>query len=329
MDKNIEITRAKVKEFEDIYNLHNKYFGNKRSKYTWKWEYGNKNPNKSILVLAKDDNKIIATQGMMSVPLIINGKRWISGKSESTLIESNYRGTGLFTPLYNLAIDECSNEGMVCIWGFTKKALGPLKKVNFRIFYKAIKVAILPLNYRTACNVAKLSGISDIKVIFLRIIIKLASLYSSVIFCSRKIFINKQKNHIEITNVLKSYNDIIYLFERLRKKHINLIHIYMDESYINWRISNSPNRTLSFFAYDEDKLEGYLFLTIRDKYIELTDFTFNKKSTGLLLIKNLIEFVDKNNIGFLSYSGNIHNAIRKNRCGCFLNLVYRKLSFKC
>ena len=111
----LEIREIKDNELQKAAELHQKYFNNKRPLDVWKWEYKVYHPDKSVLVVINAKNEIVGTQGMIPIYLNIKGKKILTGKSESTLIDEKHRGKGLFTKYYNYAIIECeiNSEGQI------------------------------------------------------------------------------------------------------------------------------------------------------------------------------------------------------------------------
>ena len=114
-------------------DFHNSYYGTKRRPEDWLWEYITYNPDKAVAVFATDSGKIIATQGMLPIYLVIGKKTVLAGKSESTLLLPTYRGTQIMQNLYEYAVGHCINNGMQFIWGFTG-ALTAFKKFGFTTY---------------------------------------------------------------------------------------------------------------------------------------------------------------------------------------------------
>jgi GNAT superfamily N-acetyltransferase len=191
MDDKFEIQNLSKDELEDASNFHQRYYDDKRPLKVWLWEYQSIYPDKSVLVGIKNESELIATQGMVPIYLNINGKRCLSGKSESTLVDKKYRGKGLFADIYNSAIKQSKDKGMCCLWGFTK-ALVPFQKVGYRTYEGAIKCAILPLDHQTTKRAAKLASKNKIKSGVFSFGIRMGRFYSSLRMKSKQI---KNANH--------------------------------------------------------------------------------------------------------------------------------------
>ena len=99
--------------------FHNSYYGTDRTPEHWLWEYETYVPSKSVFACAEDSGKIIATQGMIPIPVQVGTGSVLSGKSESTLLLPAYRGSSLMADLYEYAVHNCGERGMQFLWGFT------------------------------------------------------------------------------------------------------------------------------------------------------------------------------------------------------------------
>lgn len=297
----IEYLHAQPEEFEEIYNFHLSYFGDIRSRYVWQWQYGDFNPNQSVLVVGKVNKRVIATQGAMAINLIINGEKHITGKNESLLIEKEFRHKGVFTAFYDYAFNEYRKAGITCLWGFTK-AIGPFKYVGFS-FDRIIERAILPISYRKTIQLGKVETMPFYKGVIYRVGAVILSLYSRL---SLRYYTNVYgaKHEIEIIDHLKSKSDIIDFFTLIRQNNPDLIHIHMDSCFLDWRINNSPNEIDCYYAYNQDRLSGYLMVEKNKDYTDVLDFNFLTKEVGRSLIGSLMNYLTKSDAEFVIYSGN-------------------------
>ncbi|SDB81257.1 GNAT family N-acetyltransferase [Williamwhitmania taraxaci] len=297
----IEYLHAQPEDSEEIYNFHLSYFGDIRSKYVWQWQYGDFNPNQSVLVVGKVNKRVIATQGAMAINLIINGERQITGKNESLLIETEFRKKGVFTAFYDYAFDEYRKVEITCLWGFTK-AIGPFKYVGFS-FDRIIERAIFPISYSKAIKLSKVDTMPFFKGIIYRIGAVVLSLYARLSLSYYTCFLKVSQN-VKIVSHLRRKNDIIDFFALLRQNCPDLIHIHMDSSFLDWRINNSPNEIECYYAYNQDSLRGYLMVEKNKDYTEVLDFNFLTKEDGRSLISSLMNYLTKSKAEFVIYSGN-------------------------
>ncbi|MCD4677611.1 MAG: hypothetical protein K8S18_16690 [Desulfobacula sp.] len=302
-------TRVSNTDFKAIYQLHKSYTGERRSIYVWEWEYGKKNPYISILVGVKVDNRYIATQGMYCINLCNNNNIELTGKNESLLIDEKFRGSGLSTRLYNYAISEYSKEEITCLWGFSRKAVVPLQKANFRVYFDVIERAVLSLSYCNSLKLVTAKGGNKYEQILNGLKAIGGSFYSKMLFSFFKKSINLNNNEFEFRSKMKSPNDIVNLFYNIKIKHPDIIHIHQDYEYFNWRIEKSPLDIEKIFLYNEDELLGYLFLTFYPDYCEITDFTFCDKYAGEIMTRKIANIISEKEIKFIYYTYNSKNVL--------------------
>lgn len=301
--------RVSKEELNEIYKFHYNYTSDKRSKYVWDWEYGTQNPNNSLLLAVKDKDKVVATQGILEIKIAFGNEIKNTGKNESLLIDTDYRGKSLSTRFYVFAINEYKKERISCLWGFSRKAVIPLKKAKFQVFENIIKQMVLATDFQQSKEIISKFAEKGIKGFLLILALKLATIYSSVLKRISTLFAWKQSGSKELCQNLKSPNDLIKLYEHLRIANADLIYIYQDADYFNWRIQKSPLPIQTLFLYENNILKGYIYLTMRNKLCEITDFTFSDKQSGKYLLHELIKIINKNNLGFVYYTGNNNNEL--------------------
>ena len=135
--KNINIRLIQDSDIDLINEFHNRIYQDNRTKEDFIWEFYNAPAGKAIYIVAEDlaKNKIIGTQ--CAIPIILkkaDGKEILSGKSEDTLVDPEYRGMQLFEKMYSSLFSECRKSGINYIWGFTP-ALKPFIKIGFEAPY--------------------------------------------------------------------------------------------------------------------------------------------------------------------------------------------------
>lgn len=303
--------RVSTDELDEIYRFHYNYTADLRSRYTWEWEYGATNPVNSLLLAIKLDGQVIATQGILCIKVAFGNELHMTGKNESLLIDKPHRGKSLSTRFYNYAIGEYEKEGVSCLWGFSSKAVIPLSKAKFRVFDNIMKRMVLSIYYNHAVKLIPKFKKNRLAQIMYKSKILLATLYSSAFFKVYKSLSNKYSEKIELTEELRDSNDLLDLYKDLLVENPDLIYIYQDKDYFNWRIRKSPQAIKTIFLYENNRLRGYFYLTTTERYSELTDFTFTHDLYGNILIKELFAIIDFNKIGFIYYTGNSTNKLNQ------------------
>jgi hypothetical protein len=301
----------RMKEIEDseidgLVSFRNLSYGDKRTQKQWLWEYKGNYPDLAVFTILKDDDKIVGSQGMIPIYLCIKGETWLSGKSESSLLDPNYRGGERFKELYDLAISLCQTRKMVCVWGFTSAVKVLRHKLNFSVYEDVIYKSMLilkPLEFvsstKSKMNTLKMSCGT-----------MLLYLYSSIRGFAYKHLKRSQKT-VSIEEKPKSISDIDELYERLRIKYANVIYIRQDEKYVAWRVFNNPNvKYMPFFAYKNGVLGAYCYVALtNNKEAYLSDLTFDDHETGNFLLRTILDLIHERDVNVVYFIGNIQNPL--------------------
>lgn len=309
MKSKIEMREVRPSDVNEIVSFHNVVYGDKRTPEQWIWEYESNYPDAFVFTRMKDANRIIGTQGMIPIYINIKGKRYLSGKSENTLLGPEYRGRDLFQELYRFAISCCKAKGMYCIWGYTGAipAIKMLKKVRFHIFEGVIHNSILILTFRAALFEILKSKRSMVRKIAKSFLVMFRYTLSFI----HRITFRPPVEGYSIKQKLGSINDLDALYQRLRGKYPSMIHIEQDEEYIRWRILNNPFiKYRTYFVYQGSLLRAYCYLNTKDKRTAyLTDFTFESAEAGAFLLQSILDKLRNEKITYVSFWGNIKNPL--------------------
>jgi len=307
----LNYTVIEKSNIDPIYLFHFRYTADKRTRMIWEWEYGKSNPNKSLLIAAIDpiSNDVVASQGIIEYRLCCNNKVYTTGKNESLLIDYEYRGKGVSSKLYDFSIKEYTLNGFEFIWGFSRKAIGPLKRAGFDVFENSVRRMVLVTSNKQA--IYFLAKKNNIKRPFLQTAVFFASVYARLFLKLRSYLLTMANSEIEVVNELKDNSDILALYEMFSTKEPNLIYVHQDKNFIDWRIKKSPLEIKTFYLYENEKLKAYLYITIRDRFLEITDLTFEHKSYGERLLNQLFSLMKETNLKVVYYTGNRHNNLNK------------------
>lgn len=143
----ISYRRALKSDYKAINDFYNKIYSRSRSIEEFEWEFHDSPAGPSVYVIALNGQEIVGTNCVIQIDLMrSDGGHILSGKSEDTLVDPNYRGKRIFANIYEKLIEECKGEGIDVIWGFTPvdKAF---KKIGFEIpFANAQSLAVLNVN---------------------------------------------------------------------------------------------------------------------------------------------------------------------------------------
>jgi hypothetical protein len=245
------------------------------------------------------------------IPIFINikGERRLSGKSENSLLNSKYRGGILFQKLYEYAISLCKERRMSCVWGFTTAAKVWRDKLHFSVYEDAMHESVFFLNIRTALtNVLRSQGTIGRR-LFLSLVIFSFGLYSHMVAALNSPSMTLKRN-LSIQKRPKSMKDVGTLYEQLRTKCPDLIHIDQDETYVTWRIFNNPNfKYRTYYVYEGNLLKAYCYFVTHDGKAYITDLTVEDDEAGVFLIRNLMNMLHDEKVGYISFIGNAKNML--------------------
>jgi GNAT superfamily N-acetyltransferase len=294
--------------------LHNAEFGDHRTPEQWMWEYKGNTSDQSVFAVMKDSGKVVGTQGMIPIYLNIGGHRYLSGKSENTLLDVRYRGRGLSSVLYRSALSMCESKRMCCVWGFTPvaSAVNLLRSMGFTIYPNAVCQLTLILkmpDWQFMSSI--LHSRSNLVTRIARCLgVVLLYLYSRTFICTN-VCVGAT---FSLEEQVRTQIDIERIYERLREKVSDLIHIAQDEEYLSWRIANNPHHGyVTYFAYEGALLKGYCYVAFpnkREAYI--SDFTFEDYRTGEFLLTRILDTLHKRRSTSVSFAGNANNELSRN-----------------
>lgn len=314
MDENLKIRQTEkdnLSEIEQMINLHNANYKDNRTVDNWLWEYTFNYPDSFVFSVVEDRGKIVGTQGMIPIYLNIKGKSYLTGKSESTLLDKKYRGKNLFQRLYADALSVCRKKNMHCVWGYTTTTLaraGLRDKLDFVIFDNILFETKLILDAKILYSELKSSNISIVKKLSKRVLLSLRNMRSK----SRLNKLSKVDKNVKFRIKKRPIgkNDVDKLFSNLRNKYPDLIYLVQDDRYVNWRIYENPNLDYkTIFIYEKNRLRGYCYYLIRSNRAFLVDITFDEPESGKFLLSHLVEKFKSEKVGLISYMGNVENPV--------------------
>jgi hypothetical protein len=302
----LEPQEALPSDVEQIVSFHNAAYGNSRKPEHWMWEYKGNYPDLFVFTVIKDQDQIVATQGMIPIYLSIQGKRLFSGKSDSTLLNPQYRGGSLFQELYEIAVALCRDRKMSCIWGYTA-AVKAFEKFQFRTYEYVMWSSISILNLRRALSELgqKDSGAARRVIEALKVLG--FWLYSSLLRATYR----SSGQGLAIGKELAHPQDLEHLYQRLREKHSPLIHIDLDEQYLRWRVYGHPIfKYKTYFVYEDDCLTAYAIVNSHDKRMAyLVDFTFESVNAARFLLQQILRELQTQDFRAVTFWANRTNPV--------------------
>jgi len=305
----VEMLRIQDPSTEE-FSLHNAVYNEARTRRDWVWEYATHLPSLSVFTVAKHRNRIVGTQGMLPIYLNIRGQRHLTGKSESSLMERDYRGGTIFRDLYAYAMAICEAQGMCCVWGFTSAVSVWRDKLGFSVYEGVMQTYALAL---TRGPIPETKGRK--RGALSRSALSTASTLFYLYCLIRRTFFKKIQNvdheNFVVEEKLRNISDLDRLYERLRVRNDEMIHIVLHPEYISWRITENPNvKYRTCFLYDGELLRAYTYLNIdKDNVVRLTDFTAEDEVSAVVLLDYLLTVLSMDKVRFLLFMGNIKNPL--------------------
>lgn len=303
---------AEIGQHNDVFSLHNAFYGEARTWKDWVWEYKSLYAALSVFTAVKDKGQIIGTQGMIPIYVNIGGKRYLTGKSENSLLSQSHRGGDLFRQLYDYAMGICRARGMYCIWGFTTAAKVWRDKLGFSVCENIVRTYGLILVSGSMRGMS-LPGRVLVSGAALDLLAKAAYLYS---FVPRSLsgfrgLSGRDAGKYVLETSIKNISDMNRLYERLKRKYTELIYIEQDEDYVAWRIAKNPHTAYrTYFLYEGDLLRAYCYLNVkRTGFATLTDFTCEESRAGGVLLDYIVGSLPNEKVGLLLFMGNSANPL--------------------
>lgn len=308
-----DINRSNAAEVKAAVSFHNAAYGTKRTSEQWFWEYEGNAPSRSVFTIIEDEDGIGGTQGMIPIYLNINGQKYLSGKSENTLLSPKHRGGSLSQELYGFALSRCKNNNMSFIWGYTPAEKVWKNKFGFAT-YNTMFFSILILNPFKFLSAMK-SKLSPLKSIASLPLVLLAYIYSLMLRYYQRFLNNSSFKRFSIEERPRNIDDLKLLYDRLRTKYPYLIHIDQDDNYLNWRIACNPNIIWkkNYFLYEDNTLKSYCYITSSNNTTAfVADFTFETREAGAYLLNEMLKSLNSGKISHLIFLGNQQNRLITN-----------------
>jgi GNAT superfamily N-acetyltransferase len=281
----IEFRIATPEDAKALVDFRNSYHGVTRTRDHWTWEYDTFEPKKTVFVFARDRGKIIATQGIIPIPLRIGTSSLLTGKTEDTLCLPPYRGFGIMSGLYEYAVENCIHHKIQFIWGFTS-AVAAYRRFGF-ICYPDVQVVARSGNVRVDV-ISRLQG----KMPLWR---RVGSAGKAVLKSlpqreMRAIPQIQEQSGYDIKRGWISGEGLKELRERVLSSNQNVVCTDFDQRYLSWRVREHP-----FLNYDEyqvykgPRLCGYAIVVLSQGTASISDLLADDSYAISLLLYTIIK----------------------------------------
>lgn len=264
----IQYRLARENDYEKINDFYNKMYGKSRTINEFRWAFHESPSGPAIYVIAIHQDEIIGTNCVIPIELKRSNEIILTGKSEDTLVHSDYRGKGVFENIYRLLFEECQNRGVQIIWGFTNARKAFLKQ-GFNIPFDNHQCIVVNDVFESYKLLKKgRSSIEDIKYL---------------LFCLRsrfKLFLTKRRNcpfRLEVNGY--NHEKVNYLLNENSNRNSDMLFFHQNKDYLNWRIGDNPyqDSTTYLSYYEGESLVGFVSLANKDGISYILQLLFSNR----------------------------------------------------
>lgn len=290
------------KDFASFVDLSRAIYGNRavtdEAMYRWLFEDNIYNPQgQHFFHVAKDGDKVVASDCLMPVPIVIQGHKYLAAWSIKTMTHPDYQRQGIFKAMTENNIARAKELGIDLILGFANANSFPgYKKFGWDILVER-KAVLRPLDIKASLAKRKLLK-------------PLAGLCNSLyrFLDGRRISaLGKGVNYsTDIYNEAPESSQSIWR----RMEPTFSVLVQRDHQYLSWRYNQRPRQDYKFvLARGKEQPEAMLIFRISHKNNSciVIDYVGTPKSQALpaLLYKTIRYCLDNNARYIINSSGSV------------------------
>lgn len=255
------------------------------------WKYNN-NPiiNEKPTVFGaihKNTGKLVGIRPFMACNVVFGNRIFKAAQPGDTVVQSEFRGKGLFTEMNKFAIKELEKDGYDLFFNFPNKNSQP---GYFKMGWKKVIIFDESLAFNNFSKVVKDMTKNSIYGLGGKIMsIGLPDL-SKVI---KKLSKRKKESNIEFeVSLEESFNEDV---ESLwLNKEEDRFRIRRDSKYLNWRFKGRPDKKYKYWTIrDKGKLLAYIITTTSNRWNskegQIVDFNFIDEKYFLKILTVVLE----------------------------------------
>ena len=252
----INYRQANETDYVRINDFHNRIYVSDRTIEQFYWEFHNGPDGPSIYIIAEDGDKVVGTNCVIPLKVVLpSGETLLTGKSEDTLVDPDYRGQNIFYDIYQVLFEASLEQGIAVIWGFTS-ASKPFRKLGFEIPYShsqslTVNRYFASYNYLSKLNPAN-KLIDKLKIAGLCGLSRFKALTAGSASGLSDYRITENEPVTEVSGLLSAVTE-----------GSNLYYIQQSPGFQQWRIYENPNyfKVHTFAFYDREQvLKGLIVL---------------------------------------------------------------------
>lgn len=294
-------------------------------------EYWLYQSDKSIFIIGEEGERIIATEAFMPYELSVCGVRMLTGRSERTLVHTDYRGHDTWLKIIDFCVSRARLKGFAFAWGNTS-ARKPFEKAGFSFLtghrlhlYSAVSFHCVAsyLSAMRSRNAFRRSFIYEIiskknnnaLEEYAMLVSAVPSLLLRAVF---SMSVSSKKIAFDVTDKPHDYADIDDLYYSLGVKEHD-IYLIQSENFVEWMLYNSNNACRRYFAYVKGRLKGYIYLCFMERQVAtIIDFAFEGNDIADFLLNLIYAELARKDVAFIKISLNVQNRVQKKYLKAFL-----------
>ena len=265
-----QLKTASAEDWKGINDLYHIVAGRHRSQEQFDWEWKN-NPygtGNMWIICHKSCGEIIGHHGMIPLPLSIDGKTLLAGKTENTMVHPNHRGKFFYSSYERKAFQEAKKRYQTM---FTTAGKGAPGAVRRRLGYEAVgSWCLYVLNYSSRYR--KLGFLNRFKspVLHNKISAKIFEFLLNFFITFRNRF--RKTNKVLGCNRVMKTDEFIESFSSFWKKNNQYYDITVDRNsyFLKWRIKDNPYNTYELYEFVDNNRRAVAYAILRAKTKSIT-----------------------------------------------------------
>ena len=289
-------------DFASFVELSQQIYGEKavtdEAMYRWLFANNRYNPQGThFFHIAKDGERVVASDCLLPVPLVIHGQRFLAAWSVKTMTHPSYQRQGIFKAMTEYNISRARELGIDLILGFANANSFPgYKKFGWDILFER-RAVVRPLDIKRSLAKRKL---------FKPFALIGNTLYQA--YDRKRISALRKKTGEFSAEILPAAPDCIQEIWAKMEAAVPML-IERDWAYLNWRYNQRPRQDYKFvLAREEGKPEAMLIFrtsAVNSSCI-IIDYIGAPKSRALpALFSKTIDYCLQKDIRYLINSSSI------------------------
>jgi len=278
------------------------------------WQFFSEDYEQSVYIFAADPDKdeLAGTLGALFIPMIgPDAKIYQTIKPEDALVNLKsiikHKNRDILKEMFEKICEETKSKDIKFLWGFTKE-INVFHRLGFSHCFSS-KQGLFTLNIPNAYqHLASLNQSNKLKQ-------KLQILALSVVSYSKALILGSKIRDINVKEI--KLNEINY--EILWSFHPNnLYSIYLDKSFLEWRIENNPSElkfSILQVTNQNNEILSYLIYSKKNKFVFFIDqFLFDpslNNQTKKKIVNSAMGYLKKQNACIVRVMGFEHNQTNR------------------